>query len=527
LARGVSKVTVIELEERHADFPGVYSMINYRREYLSPIPVCHILGYIGAMNANEYDLYRNLGYGVSDLIGKSGVEKIAEKDLHGRSGRMVVETDPMGRIQRVVRVDRPEPGDNIILTIDLGLQTVASESLAKTINDISSKAEGKTSPQNKGDANSGAVVVMDINSGEVLALASYPFYDPSLFLEPSTNAETQRSITELFTDALSPSLNRAISGQYPPGSTFKPLIAIAALEEGIIAPNQYIEDPGMIYVDRTPLLCLETRHGALPHGHGFIELSTALATSCNIYFHKLGLELTGDGIDKWGRIFGLGERTGIDLDSESKGIRASPEYKRTKKDAGSWGQLDTALAAIGQHDNSFTPIQLCNYMAVIASNGRKYTPHVILRRESFDGMKVYNTLANYEQLSVSQSIFEEVKEGMLKVANSQEGTAATVFAEFTEKYGIVVAGKTGTAETSESMSTAEDHSNNGVFICYAPAENPQIAVAVVIQRGVFGYYAADVAKDIMEYYFGEMTTIHPGDKGSEASRPLGYAYLIE
>lgn len=500
LARDVSRKTVAEVEERHREFPGVTTGVEPLRKYIDASYVAHVLGFVGLIDEEEYKNLKGQ-YDMNDIIGKSGVERAAEKYLRGVDGKKRIETDIWGRLTQELDSIPAIPGDNIILTIDMNLQKVAAQSLDRTINGIRDREKGKyDSKSNLGDANAGAVVAMDVNNGEILAMASYPGYDPSIFLAGANNKEAQKAIAELYENEDMPEWNRAIAGTYPPGSTFKPLVGIAGLEEGVLtSKNHTLEDPGYYEVDGWRLFCLEYRHGILPRGHGHINLADALATSCNVFFYKLGVLLTGDKIDNWARMFGLGEKTGIDIGGEERGSRSNSEVKKKYEPNSAWGRLDTAMTAIGQRYNLFTPLQLCNYISTIGNGGKRYTPHLIKRRESYDGSQVYETPVEFEQIPVKKSTLEAVIEGMVKVASSSEGTAAKVFEEFTKKTGIRVAGKTGTAETPWSITGK--HSNNGVFVCFAPAEKPEIAIAVIIERGVFGYYAANVALEIMEAYF--------------------------
>ncbi|MCX8132042.1 MAG: penicillin-binding protein 2 [Clostridia bacterium] len=500
LARDVSKVTVAELEERHHEFPGVTTDIEPVRKYNDAQYAAHILGYIGKISDKSYENLKSKGYTMNDLIGKDGIELAAEEDLKGIDGQRRVEVNTEGRFTEELNSNPAKPGNNVVLTIDMNLQKVAAESLERTIKAIRERKPGKTHKNNKGDALAGAVVAIDVNNGEVLAMASYPNYNPSVFLERSDNKEAQKQITALFTDGTnSPTMNRAIATAYPPGSTFKPLVGIAGLQEGVISRETKIQDTGFFYEEGVKLTCLEYANGMLRSGHGFVNLKDALATSCNIFFYKLGISMGIDKIDKWGKMFGLGEYTGIELSGEVEGIRSNLEYHKKQSD-NKWGRVYTAKSAIGQQYNTYTPLQLASYTATIANGGEKYTPHIIKRVVSYDGTVVRENAQKPVQLPVSKETIAAVKEGMEAVTqHSSEGTAATVFESFYTNYGIRVAGKTGTAETYDSIKKGK--SNNGMFICYAPADNPKIAVAVAIERGVFGYYTADVARDILAEYF--------------------------
>lgn len=495
LAEDISKETVAEVEERHHDFTGVSTDTEPLRKYVDAYDVSHVLGFIRGISDKEYERLKNKGYKMTDFIGKSGIELSAEKYLKGVDGERSVEVNTEGRFTEELNSKPAIPGNKVVLTLDMKLQKIASESLAKTISDIKNKKPGFQNKGNKGDASTGAVVALDVNSGEVLAMASFPSYDPQIFLEGADNKAAQNAINDLYKEGSNnPETNRAISGVYPPGSTFKPVVGIAGIMEGIIDKTTKINDPGFMEVEGKTLFCLEYQNRSQPNGHGRIPLSMALATSCNMFFYQLGMDLGIDRLDKWSKNFGFGQKTGIDIGIESEGVRSNKEYHK-KYYTNVWGRVYTAKTSIGQQYNAFTPIQIANYISTIANGGKKYVPHLIKRVVKYDGSIVEEKKPEFTQLNVSKEAIEAVKEGLEKVVDSSEGTAETVFRGFPYK----VAGKTGTAETFESIQGK--CSNNGVFICYAPAEKPTIAIAVVIEKGVFGYYAANVAKDILAEYF--------------------------
>lgn len=487
LARDVSQKTVAEVEEKHHLLPGVTVDVEPMRKYIDAQLAAHVIGYVGAINSKQLEKLQAEGYTANDIIGQTGIEAAAEKYLRGKDGQKRVEVDISGRLTEELNGVPAVPGNDVILTLDMNLQKVAMESLERNIKKIREMGGKK----NFGDAFAGAAVAMDVNSGEILAMASYPTYDPSIFLAGADNKEAQKTITQLFSDNTSPSFNRAIQGAYAPGSTFKPLIGIAGLEEGVITPDKTINDRGKVTIGGMEFVCLEYRLGL--GAHGPINLKDALKTSCNIYFHELGYRTTIDKIDKWAKYFGLGELTGIDIAGERKGIRANKETKRKLRND-DWRPADTAQTAIGQFDNAFTPIQLVNYISTIANGGKRYRTHLIKKVVKYDGSIVKETKIEYETVPVKKETIESVKEGMVAVTNSTDGTAAEVFKDFP----FDVAGKTGTAETGYES----NHSSNALFVCYAPADNPKIAVAVVVERGVWGAYTAPVARDILEAYFG-------------------------
>ncbi len=488
LARDVSMDTVSELEERRHEFPGVFTTIEPVRVYNDAYDVAHVLGYIRRINSTQYDSLKDEGYDNDDLIGQAGVEKSAERYLRGRNGKMSIELDDSGRLTKKNVTVEPVPGSDVVLTVDMNLQKVAMESLARNIERIRHDKNGP----NYGDAFSGAAVALDVNSGEVLAMVSYPSYSPEIFLAGPEDKEAQQAIIELNRDEnnLKAELNRAIQENYAPGSTFKPLTAIAALEKGVITPtNSNRVDRGTLYIGGRSLFCLEKPE----HGHGVLDLKKALETSCNVYFYLVGTETGIESLTYWANSFGLGRLTGIDLPGEKPGTMSSKELKQTLRND-IWRPADTAQVSIGQFDNSFTPLQLANYIATIANGGKLYKPHVIKEVVRYDGSVVNRTEPSYTQLPLKDTTIAAVKKGMVAVTSSIDGTAKKAF----EGLPFEVAGKTGSAQTK----SGGGRSPNGLFVCYAPADDPKIAIAVVVERGVWGSNVAPVARDIIDEYFG-------------------------
>lgn len=499
VAKDVKAETVAQIEERNHEFPGVVIDIIPQRKYVDASSVAHILGHIGVIEKEQYNELKDNGYGMNDMIGKGGIESTQETQLRGINGKKRVEVDTNGRLTAELSSEPAIPGNDVVLTIDLRLQKAAMESLESNIERIKSKADYK---KNFGDAFAGAAVAIDVNSGEILAMASYPTYEPSVFLAGAQDKEAQEAITTLFTDEKNkPLFNRAIQGRYSPGSTYKPVTSVAGLETGAITPqNSFITDRGTHIIGGWKFKCMEYP----TYGHGRIDLVKALATSCNIYFYELGVKAGIDNIDIWSKNFGLGEYTGVELPWEEKGIRAN---KQTKKELRNddWRPADTAQSAIGQFDNAFTPIQLANYVSILANGGTKYKPHIVREIRKYDGSTVLKSEPEYEKLPVKEETIKLVQQGMVAVANAQDGTANQIFSDF--PFGV--AGKTGTPETGlEHLG----QSSNGLFIAYAPADNPKIAVAVVIEHGVWGSEVAPVAKDILKQYFGMNNENLPQDE---------------
>jgi len=484
IAKDVGMDTISEIEERHHEFPGIITSVVPVREYIDAYDEAHVLGFIRAIDQNQYDNLKDEGYSINDLIGQTGVEKSAERYLRGRDGKRSIEVDTSGRLTQQQETAAAIPGSDVVLTIDTNLQKVAMESLARNIELIRNIKGDKA---NLGDANAGSVVVLDVNSGEVLTMASCPSFDPQIFLEGAEDEEAQQAIADLYKDVNSSGLNRTIQGTYEPGSTFKPLTAIAALEEGIITPtNSKYYDSGHTSIGNRDFYCLEFPKS----GHGWLDLKRALETSCNIYFYELGFKTTIDKLVIWAEHFGLGKKTGIDLPSEASGHMSSKDLKKQLRDD-IWRPADTAQVSIGQFDSIFTPLQLANYISTIANGGKRYTPYVIKKVIKYDGSVVNETKPSYTKVPVQQSTINAVKEGMVAVAQSIDGTAYKSFIGLP----FEVAGKTGTAQKPGGSPTA-------LFVCYAPADDPQIAIAVVIEKGAWGSSVAPIARDIIDEYFG-------------------------
>jgi len=491
IARDVEIGVIAEIEERHHEFSGVITDVEPMRQYLDAYYTAHVLGYVRAINSEQLESLKEEGYDSNDIIGQTGVEKSAERYLRGKDGKKSIEVDVSGRLTEQQDSVPAIPGSDVVLTIDSNLQKVTVESLKRNIDMIRTKG-GKN---NYGDANSGAAVAIDVNTGEVLAMASYPSFDPAVFLAGSEDKIAQQTITFLNTDENKPQFNRAIQGTYAPGSTFKPLTAIAALETGIISPdNSKVYDGGKANLGGKDFFCLE-----FSNGHGWLDLRKAMETSCNIYFHDIGFRTGIDNLAKWGDYFGLGKKTGIDLPSEYAGFMSSREVKKQlhkgEKGEGNWYPADTAQVAIGQFDNAFTPLQLVRYISAIANGGKLYKPYIVKRVIKYDGSIVNETEPSFEQIPVKASTIAAIKEGMVKVTSGIDGTAKNYFTDFP----YAVAGKTGTAQTTGKGSAKSD---NALFVCYVPADDPKIAVAVVVERGVWGSYTAPIARDILDAYFG-------------------------
>ncbi len=487
VADDVSVNVVAKIKERSNDFKGVSISNTYMREYQKPGLATHILGRTGKISAEEYEELSSAGYGMNEILGKQGIEKWGEKYLRGIDGTTgSIKLSGTEGASLIENID-PIPGNSITLTIDSRLQERVEKSLEENIKRI--QKSGGIKDKDGSDCNAGAAVVIDIKTGDTLAAASYPSYDMSRFNE---------DYQSLLENEAKPMWNRAVSGLYSPGSTFKPLVAIAAMESGNLKPGEIIEDKGIYtaYKDYRPT-CWIWSESDMTQTHGHLDVSGAIENSCNYFFYEVGNRMGIKVLDEYAQKFGLGEYTGIELGEESSGSMASPEYKKsiikniTSRD---WYDGDTLQASIGQSYSLFTPVQLANYAAAIANGGTHYKVNLVKSiRSSVDGSLVYEAVPEIrDSVEMDKKVWQAVKNGMRRVID--EGSAASVFTD----YDIPIGGKTGTAQVGNG-------SNNAVFIAYAPFDNPEIAVSVVLEHGVRGTNAANVAKDIFDFYFKTST----------------------
>ncbi len=470
-ANDINMETVQKIKEGSFALDGVSVEIEPLREYVNGNMAAHILGRTGIIYKEEYEKLKSKGYGMNDIIGKDGLEKVLEKYLKGTDGYKRVEQTKSGSLSQMLNTKPAETENYAILTIDSELQRVAEESLAKNI---------EATRSDRGvDCFSGAAVAVEIATGEVLAMASLPNYNP---------AEYTKNYTQLFNDPRNPLLNRALGGAYTPGSTFKPLTSIAALEEDIITPSTQIADLGVykFYAPSYQPTCLIWKNTG--ETHGSINVSEAIGVSCNYFFYEVGRQLGIGRLSNYAKAFGLGQKTGIEL-AEADGIVASEEFRESRNME--WYPGDTLQAAIGQSDNMFTPAQLASYVSTIINKGTRYSLHLVKDVRSYStGEIVYqNEPSVISQYEISDKTLSAVKDGMRRV--TEDGTAKAVF----EDFEIPVGGKTGTAEVSRGSDTV-------LFVGFAPYDNPKIAVAVVLEHGATSRYAAQVARDMFEYYLG-------------------------
>lgn len=482
-ASDISIDTVTVIKELADEYPGVSIDTESKRVYTTPYLASHLLGRTDIIYAEEYPTYKELGYKMSDHVGKDGIEKAMESYLKGVDGTKVIERDVDGKVLGVTTVKEPVSGNTVMLTIDKDLQEVAQTSLEQTIKDIATAGQYKKNGEGA-DACAGAAVVVDVNSGEILASVSAPNYDLTTYLE---------SYSELATDKLLPMFNRAFNGTYAPGSTFKMATGIAALEEGVINPKTTIRDLG-IYTkyapSYSPRCWVYSDYGTT---HGAINVSQALEKSCNYFFYESADNMGIEHLNRYCEKLGLGKKTGVEI-SESSGVLAGPEAKKRIEDT-IWYPGDTLQASIGQSYNLFTPLQLANYVATIVNGGTRYKTHLVKSiNDTATGVNTQNAkIEVVESLEMKEENFHAVMYGMQLAAKS--GTASNLFSS----YKVGVGAKTGTASVPSGTA-------NGVFVAFAPYEKPEIAICVVVEHGAHGNSVGGVAKAVFDEYFNDKTT---------------------
>ena len=446
------------------------------------------------MSPEEWEVYKQKGYAMDAYIGKDGLEKAFEEELHGTDGILRTTVDREGNIIAQYYAVEPKAGSNVETTVDINCQMITEEALENFIlnlreNGVGAKGEGK-------DAEGGAVVVLDVKTGAVLASASYPTFNLATF-----NKDYNNLVKEKF----SPMFNRALMQAYPPGSTYKMSTAIAALNDGIISRLTTVEDKGIYdyYEDYQPACYLYT---ASHQTHGVINCTQALAVSCNYFFYEVG-RLTGwERIEDAAKALGLGESTGVEL-SETKGWRANPESKKALySDPGFqvFTAGDTISMAIGQSENRFSPLQMAVYTAALANRGVRYRATFLNRVISADYQKLLYELEPTvaSRLEISDEAYEVYTRGMREAVTAPNGTANKVFGS----YPVPVCAKTGTAQHG---SAGSDHAS---FVCYAPADDPQIAIAIYVEKGAQGGNLGNIAKSIFDALFAavsENDTVSP------------------
>ncbi|MBP8696725.1 MAG: penicillin-binding protein 2 [Syntrophobacterales bacterium] len=470
--RNVSREKLALVETHSLDLPGVGIDVMPVREYYYGESMAHVIGYIGEVSREELEREKSAGYKSGDFIGKFGLEKALDRYIRGRPGGEQVEVNVVGRKVKTLGRVEPVQGYRVVLTIDSQVQKAAWAAM-----------EGKA----------GAVVALDPRDGSVLALVSRPGFDPNLF-NRGVSADVWEKIAS---NPLHPMENRAIAGQYPPGSTYKLIVAAAALEEGIITPETSFNCPGSFEMGTRTFRCWRK------HGHGRVSLHRAIVESCDVYFYHVGKLLGVDRLAQYAQAFGLGSRTGVAMAGERRGLIPTRDWKLARFGV-PWQPGETISIAIGQGYNTVTPLQLANAYAAVANNGEFFTPRVVQRIETDDGEIIEEFRPEKKAvLPVSRENVQLLKRALWGVVNEPGGTGGQA-----RVAGRDVCGKTGTAqvigmaEGDDGSAYPYEYRDHALFVSFAPRDNPEIVVAVVAEHsGHGGSAAAPVARKVLEAYF--------------------------
>lgn len=487
ISNHICEKSMAKIEEQGASLPSVAVEYAPIREYKYKNLASHILGYIGRINEEEYK--SNEGYGLNDSIGKTGLEYVMEKYLKGQEGTKQIDMSIDGTTTGEYVTKEAIGGSDVVLTIDARIQQVAERALKTNIDKISSGGFGEV---NKVDA--GAVVVLDVKTGNVIAMCSYPDFEPQLFIQGISN----KKWAEYTQEGKSALINRCIQSAYAPGSIFKMSSAIAGLETGNITPDEKILTKGVYPKGHHPKCWIWSGYHTT---HGSINVSEAIKHSCNYFFYEVGTRVGIEAIEKYATYFGLGQKTNIELPGEQAGTLAGKKlYEKLEK---TWYYGNTLSAVIGQAENSFTPLQMARYIAMLANGGKPIKVSLIKDVINQDGTTVDKSeLSQYinsklgieeiknEEIQIKPENLEAVLKGMKSVTTESGGTAYSVF----KKFPIEVGGKTGSAEAGDKT--------NAWFAGFAPYENPEIAVVVIVEDAKHGAHTAEVVRDILEVYFG-------------------------
>lgn len=462
-------------------FPGVDVQAGLLRHYPQGELLSHVLGYVGRIDEDELNVVDATNYSATRFIGKVGIEKTYEGLLHGRVGTRKIETNAEGRMLRVLESDPSLPGNNLTLNIDIDLQRAALAALGE---------------------HNGAVVAIEVNNGAVAALVSKPGYDPNLFVTGISSRDYQalqeRSDRPLF--------NRALAGQYPPGSTIKPILGLGALENNVVHSTGRSFCIGYYQLEGDERKYRDWKR----EGHGQTDISKAIVESCDVFFYELALEMGIDRIHTYLSRFGLGQRTGIDMVGEMPGLLPSRTWKRRERNL-PWFPGETLITGIGQGFTLTTPLQLANATAILASNGQRFEPRVAYSTEGPVVQERYpiESAAREGVGIVREGNWKTIKKAMTDVTHSLRGTARRIGADAPYR----IAGKTGTAqvfgikqdEEYEVEEVAYKLRDHALFVAYAPADNPRIAVAVIAEHGGSGgAIAAPIARQVMDAYFDQV-----------------------
>ena len=499
IAKDVPREVISEFSENSDEFPGITVSVQPTRQYTQGTLASHILGYAAKISDKEYETRKDT-YTQNDIIGKTGIESVFEKYLKGQNGIKQIDMAVDGTTTAEVIEKEAVAGANVVLTIDSKLQKVAETALASNIEKIKNGGFGKAY-----NATGGSCVVMNVKTGEVLAMASYPDYNPQSVADGISSEEWNKYSN----NEAHPLLNKTMQSAYEPGSIFKMVTAIAGLESGSITMNDKINDTGVYKKYGAEWKCWY--YTDYHSGHGWLNVSGAIEKSCNYFFYETADRMGIDTLDKYAKYFGLGTKTGIELPGETAGTLASKEYASSINRT--WNPGDTINAAIGQGYNKFTPLQMAKYISIIANGGNKVDASIVKTIRNQDGTEVSRDEINNfvkerlglgdtedtENITLNQQYVQAVKEGMKSVTSDESGTAYVRFKNF----NIEVGGKTGSAEAGKD-SNGKDIVN-AWFAGFAPYDNPEIAVVVMVENGGHGNYTAEAVREIMAEYFGMNT----------------------
>jgi penicillin-binding protein 2 len=473
IKKDIDRDELAVIESNLFNLPGVMVEVSPQRNYIYGDFASHVIGYLGEISEKELKGGKYPDNSSGDFIGKSGVEAQWESNLNGIAGGMNVEVDAAGRRLQVISNKPAEPGLDIALTIDKDLQLLAEEKL---------------------DGKKGAIVVLNPNNGQVLAMASSPAFDPTLFIKGVEKSKWEKMISS----HNFPLQNRAISGQYPPGSVFKIVVALAGLEERVIDPEEEIACPGYYTLGNRTYNCWQET------GHGAVKLHRALKESCDVYFYKIGNRLGIDTIAHYAKLCGLGQKTGFELDNEKEGLIPTTEWKLRRWGV-PWQAGETISASIGQSFVLVTPLQMARLISAIFNGGRLYQPKIVLRIAEEKNHVYHFTPTLMGEIGIREENLEHLKKGLFAVVNDPQGTGFNASVD-----GISVAGKTGTAQvigtdaskaTASDDETPEEFKDHAWFVSVAPVEDPKIAIAVLIENGGHGgTVAAPIARDLIAEY---------------------------
>jgi len=458
LKQGLSFQEVARLEARRSDFPGLFIQTDVGRAYPFGKVGAHIIGYLGKMTPSQSESPELLNLPPDTLVGQWGVEALYDSQLRGVAGGKVIEVDALGREHRLLQDKQAVKGKDITLSIDIGMQKAVEDAFGEK---------------------AGALVAFKVDTGEVLALESLPSYDPNQFAHGISSADWNA----LIDDKHKPMMNRALQSQYPPGSTFKIIVAVAGLEEGVITPDSNVNCTGGISYGKWTFGCW--RHG----GHGLTTLHKAIRESCDVYFYEVGRRLGIDKIHKYATALGLGSSTGLGLQKERQGLIPSTEWKRAKRGQ-DWYLGETLNSAIGQGYVAVTPIQLALMTAAVSNGGRVMQPTLI---------KDPKDIQQRSKIDLKPETLQLLREGLSAVVNEDGGTARVAQSTI-----VKIGGKTGTAQVvgKNKGLAGEKYMDHAWFVAFAPVDNPEVALSVFVEHGGHGgSAAAPIAKKAIEAYF--------------------------